>query len=278
MRRCLVILLAVGSLAAAPGPTEAYLAARDDAMRAALHPTPADEARAPAMLAALDPLIAAAVGPIAIEGFPPTGTSNADTLSPDMGYGRLDGIRLASGAAELLVSTRPLLRAWLRDGRFWSGTQRPRFGSAGFVFAALRPDAGVTPTMVLPVGAPPAGGDAAGLLFQYAQDDVGASPPDRVAVSVRRGDRVYLFVTAVTVAAVPACTAAYTRDAAAVEALLAAYRTGGAKDAALFARATRASGAASGKAQACIGAHLRGSAAWAGLVGTARRLAGLTGP
>ena len=94
-------------------------------------------------LKALDPMIRALVGPVHVPGFLPPGKPNVDQVSGGVGFGKLDGIVLASGGGKAfaIVSTVPLLDAWRKVPR--TGAFRPVQAAGGLHY--VRHVAGTIP-------------------------------------------------------------------------------------------------------------------------------------
>jgi hypothetical protein len=114
---------AVDPWLAASSPTQAYLSARDKAIAVAESPEINDERdqRAPD---GLQTMVRALVGPICVKGFPAQGTNHLTTLTSEIGFGMLDGLTASSldGKTQLVVTTKPLLLAWLAEHQHWQNS------------------------------------------------------------------------------------------------------------------------------------------------------------
>ena len=119
-----IVFTLVSGVAFAASPEDDYIAARDKAIAAiaALNSANApvetlDAADAKAR-ADLEGRLSSLLGPLAVAGFPATGTSNLESLSDaDVGYGMLDVLRYArtDDGPSLVATTRGLLDRWLRS-------------------------------------------------------------------------------------------------------------------------------------------------------------------
>lgn len=211
---CLLLMTTV--IAHAATPTEVYLTARDKAIASVAGDGPAftqaGEEKENRLLAALEPMIRAVVGPIGLKGFSSRGKANVDTLAGNADFGKLDGLAATStdGKARVIVSTVPLLEAW-EKANFPEGLT-PASQPGDFITQAVRNDAHAFVSAVIPVVVHDAGDTASAALFQFAQDDVGSHLPNKVAVTVVRQGRVFVFVQAASVAQIPACKAVFDSD------------------------------------------------------------------
>lgn len=207
------LLLGLGTAQAAT-PLEEYLAKRDRLVAALAKPGNEDtlgerDARA---LRELEVLLKAMIKPAAVKGFPAEGRIALDTLIQEIGFGRLDGLVYddADGASAAFVTTRPLLRAWLKEHEAWlPGERMPQnepdaLRWDGFYTQAIASDAEVVRYSELPVSRP------AGVGFAYAmlalsRQDLGGWEPDQLVVAAIKGERVYILVQPAAVKAIAVC-------------------------------------------------------------------------
>ena len=186
---------------ASTGYTEAdYVAAKD----AYLKTFAADEKRGvpysvsgPRETAALHDLadrLRKMLGPFQSEGFTGAGTSNITTLYPEMEVDNLDGmVYQSSDSLTVLVTTRTLLAAWLRDSLVNNRVPHdPMTALAQSVVYeyAFPEDAAVIRFANIPIDHAAESGIVAAMLVARAQDFSPFTPND-VMVSVLRGNRLY---------------------------------------------------------------------------------------
>jgi hypothetical protein len=142
------------------------------------------------------------IGVIRINGVPTLGTANVDTLMPELGFGKLDGLRFELNADEfMVVTTRSLFSHWLRSAAHW-------FPGADFIIPADSPGAlhstWVWTTAIevdvrvigfggVPVAVPRGSSDATVILGLVSSDRDFMYLPDTIFASVSFGDRIYLF-------------------------------------------------------------------------------------
>jgi hypothetical protein len=209
---------------AATSPTEIYLSARDKAITTAAS-SKFNDRQAQVLLDGLQDQVRALAGPLEIEGFPKQGNNHLTTLTPEIGFGALDGLAATSldGKTDLLLTTKPLLQAWLTEHSHWqaSASDNPpidiasAFGNENFYTQAISDDAAVYKFADLPVTVHVSNTLARAILFEYGQDEVAPNPPDMLAVSIIQGDRVFIFTQAANVEQIAACKAAFERNQAA---------------------------------------------------------------
>jgi len=152
------------------------------------------------------------LGPFQGEGFAGPGTSNITTLYPEMDVDNLDGIVYeSSDSLTVLVTTRTLLAAWLRDSIVPSNGLVPHDPMTALtqseVYALAFPeDAMVVRFADIPVDRAAESGIIAAMLVRRTQD-FGPSTPNDVMVSVLRGNRLYFAEqpARVLIAPTPAC-------------------------------------------------------------------------
>ena len=230
MTRFAAILLALSlapSAALAASPEAAYLAARDKAIAEikALEDAKASESAVAAAedkaSADLTKRLKDIVGPVAVKDLPPH-EELAIALSPHQeGYGNLDGLSFFDdkGDEALLVTTRPLLAAWL-EGR---AKEKDRaFRLPADVDAAARQDDFYTFSVHsdvafakyadLPVTKPPGASLAVAALGEFTQG-FSAGLPDSIVATVVKGDRVVVAGVRreTPVAKIPACAPIWAR-------------------------------------------------------------------
>ena len=228
MTRFAAILLAL-SLAAsgalAASPEAAYLAARDKAIAEvkALEAAKASESAINAAqeraLADLTKRLKDIVGPVSVKGFAPPDQLNISLSEYQQGYGDLDGLfSYGKGNQALLVTTRPLLTAWL-EGKAKEEDNEFRLpkdvGAAArqenFYTFSISSDAGFSKYADLPVTKPP-GADLAVAAFGVFAQATGPWPPDAIAATVVKSDRVFVAeIHRKPIGKIPACAAISTK-------------------------------------------------------------------
>jgi hypothetical protein len=228
MTRFAVILLAL-SLAAggalAASPEAAYLAARDKAIAEikALEDSKASESAIQAAeekaAADLERRLRDIVGPLAIKGFPAAGKLNLALSIHDEEFGDLDGLASTVEGQDMVVTTRPLLTAWLdevakdedKDRRLPNAIEAA-VGQDNFYTFSVGEDAAFARYADLPVTQPPGADLAVAALGVFEQAD-GLWPPDAIVATVIKGDRV--FVASIRrkppIDTIPACRALWTK-------------------------------------------------------------------
>ena len=251
MKAPLVALLA--TLLATAGPsahadtaTDSYLATKAKAIADLARPvgapiTPALDALEDAAILQLDRLVRAVVGPIRVDGFPPDGTSHVVSLSDGTSEsGHIDGLHAESpDGTTLLLTTVPLVQAWLTinaaaiatPGQPANDTVAAALRDERFYTQAFSSDAAVTIYAEIPVATAAEGLSVRAFVFRRSQDRVAPWPPDRLIVSVIRGDRITLFDKPIIPATldIPACKAAWTAAGVGVQRMFAgSSRTAGA--------------------------------------------------
>jgi len=222
---CVVLVAAVLGWSAplrADFATDSYFTAKAEAQRSIerLRKAKGNDAADLKEQAALRDLagkLATAIGPVAVDGFKPDGTSNVATLSSgDLGEGNVDGLLFAavSGEEQLVVTTETLINRWLRVSRAgWDRAETAPRDMAGalqsdaFYTQVVGADAAVGTYALLPVAAP-AGVTAQARLIDRRQEYV-LSKPTELLVTVRKGERVSIALvkTATEIAMIPACEA-----------------------------------------------------------------------
>jgi hypothetical protein len=138
------------------------------------------------------------IGPYIRKGFSANGKINLETLAPELGYGRLDGLIYTSvdGRTTVLVTTRDLLTLWLNTSFEWpsAGVHEPMavLGAEPFYTQALGFDAHASNLGDLPVLKPDGATVATAMLSAWSQDVVNF-PPNLILATEVYGDRVYLL-------------------------------------------------------------------------------------
>lgn len=211
------LLLGVGTAQAAT-PLEDYLGKRDRLVAALNKPGNEDTLgeRDMRALRELEILLVAMIRPMAVKGFPPEGRIALDTLIQEIGFGRLDGLVFgdAEGASAAYVTTRPLLRAWLKEHEAWLPEERMPQNEPdalrweGFYTQAIATDAEVVRYTELPVNRPP-GVDLAYAMLAASRQDLGGWEPDQLVVAAIKGERVYILVQPAAAKAITACRRSY---------------------------------------------------------------------
>jgi hypothetical protein len=283
--KLLPLLLVCGMFGAAQAaPVDDYAVSRDRAIAALADSSqPNYDAKEKAALAKLEIQLKAIIGLVAPVGFSPSaGRINLETLSPEVGFGQLDGLVFTKKdpATKVVVTTDVLLRKWIAAYNAGdSGHSSPipadfakALISENFFTFAVSSDTAVAIFAVLPVQAP-AGEIAHALLIQHRQD-IALSEPDEIAVTVVRGGKVFAAIQLVKgkIAPVPACDAVWRTYEAKHDTSLAAYRASGLKDENLFAQATKFEEQGDAGYRECFAARFKDQAAFAATVRQAEAL------
>jgi hypothetical protein len=221
MTRFAAILLALSLTAgvALAFPEATYLAARDKAIAEikALEDSKASESAIQAAedkaVADLEKRLRDIVAPVAVKGFPPADKLNFALSEHEDEFGDLDGLASYSEGQVMVVTTRPLLMAWLeqmakdevKDRRLPTDVDAA-VRQDGFYTFSVGEDAAFAKYANLPVMKPPGVDLAVGVLGVFQQAD-GPWPADAIVATVIKGDRV--FVASIRhkppIAKIPAC-------------------------------------------------------------------------
>ena len=284
-----VALLLAAPLAWADLPEDAYIAARDDAIKMLKEKSAAnpddkglqvqEEKLRGDLQAQLQSLINPAVPP-AFSG-PPT-MSPGTLFADDEGAGALDGLTFTTGkpSGSLLVTTEGLLTRWLGAHKdVWKDQPTPpadaasAFLSQDFYTQAVSTDAAVSIFAAVPIHQPAGAGTAVALLVEQSQD-IAIYPPDRLAVSVVKGGKVYIaIVDTKKFAPIATCTAVWNGLKAKADAAFAKYRASGLKDEKSFDAKTGFEKDGEAAFHKCWGEHAGGAPAFAALTKQAQALA-----
>jgi hypothetical protein len=216
------LLLSSPSRSQAQSASETYLAARDRYITAAAARDAASDAKyreiskAKGYIAAheflteesakqepdlndLESRLNRLMGPFVLEGYPDTGKINLETLNPELGFGKLDGLTYVSvdKNTTILVTTRELLIDWLKTQSEWAGPfpqdVRGVLGKEQFYTYATGPDDMRSVDLGdIPVAAPAGATYASAMLASWTADSVNAAP-DMILASVARGDRIFVL-------------------------------------------------------------------------------------
>ncbi|MXN80084.1 hypothetical protein GR157_35895 [Burkholderia sp. 4701] len=152
------------------------------------------------------------VGTVNAKGFPTSGKSVIGSRSDDQ-YDGLDGVESKSFDAktQLFVTTVPIMESWLavhrKDFKHYS-TLPKMLGTEEFynATATLNGDAAIYSYGEIPVAARGDNSIARAIVFAAGQDDPAPNPPDNLAVTVMRGDRIFILTEKVKVKGIPACS------------------------------------------------------------------------
>jgi hypothetical protein len=290
MTRFAAILLALSLMASgalAASPEAAYLAARDKdiAEIKALEDSKAShstiEAAEDRALADLTKRLKDIVGPVAVKGFPPADTLNLALSEHEEDFGHLDGLASDSQGQNMVVTTRPLLMAWLeqmakdedKDRRLPTDVDAA-VRQDGFYTFSVGEDAAFAKYADLPVMKPPGADLAAGALGVFAQAD-GPWPPDAIVVTVIKGDRVFVVASVnckAPVGKIAACEAIWTEAQRKAVKLQAEYRASGLKNQKLLDESTQAEEQGHRDFLACFNARAPKERFFAGLTKEAQSL------
>ncbi|WP_445145825.1 hypothetical protein [Dyella sp. Tek66A03] len=280
------VMLLSGRASASDAATSAYVAARNKAVveiRVASEREPATvEPRNSSALNQLQGMIKQIIGPIRLEGFPTSGTSNVDDLVEDLGYGKLDGIAVQSfdGKEQAVVSTMPLLRTWLRDTSdiaehhpiATTADVVATFATEIFYTRVFQDDAYYYKYAELPVTSGSATGPARAILFAAAQDYPAPSPPDAIVVTVVSGEKVIVIKTKAKAPDIASCASTFKREYQLAQDAYAAYQKSRLRDKAAFDRSTDMEDRANSHYLQCYGQHLPEQPVYAELVREAQAL------
>ena len=280
MKTLLACLLLV-AVPAAAAPVDAYLAARDRDIAAANRETaPLSEKAEARARKTLESALKRIVPPFTAPGFGPDGKSNIVTLTREQGFGQLDGIVYASKdeKTSVLVTTKPLFEAWLKDHAAPDAGAVPQT-----IEAALQADALYTPAistdahvdkyMDIPVMKPAEASFAYAMLDQRRQD-IARDMPNEIFAAVIRGEAVFIASQPVATALkpIPACEAIWDQAQAKADAAMADYQAHHVGDDAAFAAAQKLSSDGDAAHTTCIAGKLKDAAAYKPLVSQAQAL------
>jgi hypothetical protein len=167
------------------------------------------------VLADLERRLRSIVGSVDLSGFPQPGRINLEGLcAREVDCGLLDGIvyRDSSWDRELLVTTRGLMSGWLDDRKWEIGDParaEDALRSPDLLSGAVAGNSAFWRYADLPVPNGPKSGVVASMLVQRAQD-YGPWPPDRLLLTVVRGERVFILQsgTSVKIDTLTVCNAA----------------------------------------------------------------------
>ncbi|KWA11042.1 hypothetical protein WL26_17165 [Burkholderia cepacia] len=151
------------------------------------------------------------VGSVNVAGFPNKGKSVLGSRDDDQ-YDGLDGVEVKSFNAktQLFVTTVPILKSWLvahrKDLKHDSSLQK-LLGTEEFynATATLNGDAAIYAYGQIPVAARGDKSVARAIVFATGQGDPAPNPPDNLAVTVMRGDRIFILTEKVKISGIPAC-------------------------------------------------------------------------
>ena len=251
----LLALCLTGTAALAASPEATYFSARDKYI-AEIKRLETSKASDSAVQAAQDKAtrdlakrLREIIGPVSVKGFPVVGKLSLETLSKeDVGFGMLDGLAFGEEEQDLLVTTRPLLTAWL-DGKAKEKDAESRLPADAeaavrldaFYTFAISSDAAFSKNADIPV-AKPAGADFAAAALGEFQQDIGHENVDQIVATVFKGERVLVASVRrkAPIAKIPDCEAIWTDALQKAEKLQAEYRASGLKDEKLFDESTRA--------------------------------------
>lgn len=279
-----------GSAALAASPEDNYIAARDRAIadiaaqESANAPVETLDAQNVKAMADLEKRLSALLGPLAVEGFPATGTINLQSLSDsDIGFGMLDGLRYTTSddGPSLVATTRGLAERWLksRADETDENLKLPAGIDAAlkldaFYTQAIGADAAFVKTLDFALIKPEGADMAIARLGGWTQD-VGPIYDQQVIVTLVKGDRV-MIAEAPAAPAVPkiaACDGLWTAADAAAQKFQEAYQASELKDEKSYDAANAAWEKGDADYRACMGERLPGDAAFPALLAQAQALA-----
>ncbi|MBB6412396.1 hypothetical protein [Mesorhizobium sangaii] len=285
----IVFALATGAAFAA-SPEDDYIAARVKAISAiaalegANEPVETLDAAGTKALADLEKRLSALLGPLAVSGFPATGTINLESLSDaDIGFGMLDGLRYTNGddGPSLVATTRGLLARWLQSkaAEMDASFRLPIGIDAAlkldaFYTQAINSDAAFTGTLDFPLKKPEGADIAFARLGGWAQD-IGPNPDQQVIVTLVRGNSVMIASApaAPPVPKIAACDALWASADAAAQKFQEAYQASDLKDQTAYDAANAAWENGDTDYRACMGEHLPSEPVFPALLAQAQQLA-----
>ncbi|WP_240202056.1 MULTISPECIES: hypothetical protein [Burkholderia] len=209
-----VVLVAVVAALGAKvvgSPTDSYLAYRENVAAEVGAARMEDQADLDKKYAAeVNARLVKLVGAVKVKGFSGKAGSNVQSVVPDDGMTPgPDGLFLKSddGKVSLLVTTVPLLKAWAKradvGGKFTDDVA-VIFDNETFYTDVFADDAAAFRFAELPVKRKPADAVVKALLLGESQDGV-PEGPNTLAVSVKRGERVYVLWREVKVPGIATC-------------------------------------------------------------------------
>lgn len=287
------ILLCQIEPARAASPTQMYLAARDRyiAREAAIRDNggrqsdhSCDEAcivvasaRQARELSDLERQLRRIVGQLDLDGFPREGTINLTTLTPEIGFGLLDGLAFDSTDknTRVVVTTSALLESWLPTA---SWAQVPRdidsaVRSEAFYTQGIDDDAAFYKFAEISVPTPPTARLTYAMIVQRSQDFT-LGPPDEIIVTVVRREKIFIVSrrNAVALRRIAACDAIARDYQAREDVAFAAYRASGLKDTASFNKAEKLVSDGDIAYRHCFGEHAKEQPAFAGAIRQAKSI------
>ena len=285
----IIFALAAGAAFAA-SPEDDYIAARDKAiaaiaaMESSNAPVETLDAAGEKALADLEKRLSAILGPLAVSGFPATGTINIESLSDaDVGFGMLDGLRYAKGddGPSLVATTRGLLERWLksRAAELDESFRLPASIDAAlkldaFYTQAINSDAAFTGTLDFPLKKPEGADIAFARLGGWAQD-IGPNHDQQVIVTLVKGNSVMIASApaAPPVPKIAACEDLWASADAAAQKFQDAYQASDLKDQQAYDAGNAAWEKGDADYRACMGEHLPSEPAFPALLAQAQELA-----
>lgn len=208
------VLVAVAAAVGAKvvgSPTDSYLAYREKAAAEVGAARIEDQADLDKKYAAeVNARLVRLVGAVQAKGFSGKAGSNVQSVMPDDGMTPgPDGLFLKSddGKVSLLVTTVPLLKAWAKradTGIKSTDDVAVIFDNETFYTDVFADDAAAFRFAELPVKRKPADAVVKALLLGESQDGV-PEGPNTLAISVKRGERVYVLWRKVKVPGFAAC-------------------------------------------------------------------------
>lgn len=290
MRRLVwTIVFALSSSAAfAAAPEDDYIAARDKAISAMAvleskdAPVETLDAAGAKALTDLEQRLSVLLGPLAVSGFPTTGTINLESLSPsDIGFSMLDGLRYTKSddGPSILATTRGLLERWLQSKATETDEafKLPTGIDAAlkldrFYTQAINSDAAFMGTLDFSLKKPEGTDIAIARLGGWSQD-VGPIPDQQVIVTLVKGNSVMIASAPATppVPKIAACDALWASVDAANQKL--AAQASEAKDDKAYDAVNAAWEKGDVDYRACMAEHLPGDPVFPALLKQAQDLA-----
>ncbi|GAA0539124.1 hypothetical protein FHS83_003666 [Rhizomicrobium palustre] len=268
---CFSIIFFVSSGAATP--LDEYIAARDRYIVAFAPPKYVDNKRHEKALTDVKARLKTLIGPLSAPGYSKEPELNRDTLvGSDVGFDQLDGLRYAGNGGQVVVSTMPLLRAWLAKRKDRPADLDKLISTEDFFTFTVSNDASATFYGSVPVAAK--GRKVAVRLGDYAQETLLDQGPTKLLAAVIDGERVYIAEEGVSshLAPIPVCQAPMKKTLAEANAAYTSFTAFNQKIRAAFDKYLRLSAAADKGYRVCFAREIRKQKAWPAIKKQAQHL------
>lgn len=199
-------------------PTQSYLNARDEAIRKAEKSMTSAEIEAE-LNGPLKNMVRDAIGPFDIEGFPKKWEYNIESLTRgDLGFYNLDGLQATSldGKTKAVVSTVPLLRAWLESQSdvFHGNNIKFVIKTGRFYANVIDEDAYAYDYAEIPVITSNRNATAGAILVTYGSDVVVPDSPHKIALTIIKDNLAYIIIDEIRtpIKVMPVCIRAFEKE------------------------------------------------------------------